>query len=117
MKISSVIGLVVVAVVVLRAAYDFIQKQLNEAASTPPGLPPAQPRRVRRGQRVAPPMASEPESVTAPSAPHLDASDMQVTRAVRAQPRMQFRGPAALRQAIVAREVLGLPLSLRPPRF
>jgi hypothetical protein len=30
---------------------------------------------------------------------------------------LQFRGTAALRQALVAREVLGLPLSLRPPRF
>jgi hypothetical protein len=29
---------------------------------------------------------------------------------------MQFRGSAAMRQAIVAREVLGPPLALRPPR-
>jgi hypothetical protein len=30
---------------------------------------------------------------------------------------MQFRGSVAMRQAIVAREVLGPPLCLRPPRF
>jgi len=50
-------------------------------------------------------------------APHLDSRDLVVTRPARAQARTQFRGAAALRQAIVAREVLGPPLCLRPPRF
>jgi hypothetical protein len=30
---------------------------------------------------------------------------------------MEFKGKAALRRAIIAQEVLGPPLSLRPPRF
>ena len=51
------------------------------------------------------------------AAPHLDASDLVVTRPARALSRSQFRGQAALRQAIVAREVLGPPLCLRPPRY
>jgi len=40
-----------------------------------------------------------------------------VTRPARAHSRRQFRGSAALREAVIAREVLGLPLALRPPRF
>jgi hypothetical protein len=71
-------------------------------------------RRVRNAPALAP-IVPEP---TAPAAAvHLDASSLVVTRPARAQTRTQFRGSAALRQAIVAREVLGLPLSLRPPRF
>jgi len=84
---------------------------------SPIAVPPPVPRRTRRVRNVPPRLA--PESEPEPSAPvaavHLDA--LVVTRPARAQSRLQFRGTAALRQALVAREVLGLPLSLRPPRF
>lgn len=99
---------------------------IGRAASDSPGpasiaVPPPVPRRVRRIRNVPPRLAPEPEPEPAPSAPaaavHLDASSLVVTRPARAHTRMQFRGTAALRQALVAREVLGPPLSLRPPRF
>ena len=64
----------------------------------------------------APAPAPEPAPVAATPAPHLDETSLVVTRPARAHPRSQFRGASALRQAIVAREVLGPPLSLRPPR-
>jgi hypothetical protein len=120
MKVS-VFGFVVFAIVVIvaaRGAFAFLQKLVEESSATPPVPPPAQPRRVRRARPVAAPkVAPEPEPAAPPPAAHLDASDLQVTRPARAHARTQFRGSAALRQAIVAREVLGPPLSLRPPRF
>jgi hypothetical protein len=99
---------------------------IGRAASDSPGpasiaVPPPVPRRVRRIRNVPPRLATEPEQEPAPPAPvaavHLDASSLVVTRPARAQSRVQFRGASALRQAIIAREVLGPPLSLRPPRF
>ena len=119
-----VIGLAITlgafVVVRLGAMIDALKK-LAEAAS-PPALPPAMPRRARRtgnppaGSAVVP---SEPEpSLASPVPPaHLDVGDLQVTRPPRARPRAQFFGRSALRQAVIAREVLGPPLSLRPPRF
>jgi hypothetical protein len=84
---------------------------------SPIAVPPPVPRRTRRVRNAPPPIAPEPEP-SAPVAPiHLDDTSLVVTRPARAHTRMQFRGSAALRQALVAREVLGLPLSLRPPRF
>jgi hypothetical protein len=82
-------------------------------AATPPPLT----RRTRRVRNVPPPVAPEPESPAPVAAPHLDATSLVVTRPARAHARGQFRGASALRQAIVAREVLGPPLALRPPRF
>jgi len=86
---------------------------------SPIAVPPPVPRRTRRIRNVPPRPEAEPEPTPpAPAAAaHLDASSLVVTRPARAHTRMQFRGSAALRQALVAREVLGLPLSLRPPRF
>ena len=75
------------------------------------------PRRTRRVRNTPPPLAPEPEPLAPVAAIHLDASSLVVTRPARAHSRGQFRGSAALRQAVIAREVLGLPLSLRPPRF
>jgi len=82
-------------------------------AATPPPLT----RRTRRVRKASAPVAEEPPAPAPVAAPHLDASSLVVTRPARAHARTQFRGAAALRQAVVAREVLGLPLSLRPPRF
>jgi hypothetical protein len=59
----------------------------------------------------------EPEAPAPVVATHLDATSLVVTRPARAHSRRQFRGSAALREAVIAREVLGLPLALRPPRF
>jgi hypothetical protein len=92
-----------------------IKAEAGEPA--PIAVPPLPvPRRTRR-VRNAPPLVVEPESPAPVVAAHLDASSLVVTRPARAHTRTQFRGSAALRQALVAREVLGLPLSLRPPRF
>ena len=84
---------------------------------SPIAVPPPVPRRVRRVRNAPPPLAPEPEPSPPVAAVHLDDTSLVVTRPARAQSRVQFRGTAALRQALVAREVLGLPLSLRPPRF
>ena len=79
--------------------------------------PPPVTRRTRRVRNAPPPLAPEPEAPAPVVATHLDATSLVVTRPARAHTRTQFRGSAALRQALFAREVLGLPLSLRPPRF
>ena len=111
--IKIVIGVVAFAVWVAGK----LKAEAGEPASI--AVPPPVPRRVRRIRNVPPRLAPEPEPV--PSAPvaavHLDDTSLVVTRPARAHTRLQFRGSAALRQALVAREVLGLPLSLRPPRF
>ena len=88
-----------------------------EASVEPTPLPPPVPRRTRRVRNAPPPLAPEPEPSAPVAAMHLDDTSLVVTRPARAHTRTQFRGSAALRQALVAREVLGLPLSLRPPRF
>ena len=108
----------VVAVVAARGAFAFLQKLVAESTATPPGLPPAQPRRARRARGpTAKPAVEAPAPAPVPAPPaHLDVGDLQVARPARARSRAQFSGRAALRQAIVAREVLGPPLALRPPR-
>ena len=107
------------------ALVAFVIWVIGKAASASSGpaplaaTPPPVARRTRR-VRNAPAPASAPAAPFAPApaaAAHLDASSLVVTRPARAHTRTQFRGSAALRQAIVAREVLGLPLALRPPRF
>ena len=110
--IKVVIGLVAFA------AWVF-GKITGEAGQPAPlaAPPPPTARRTRRG-RIAPASVAPSPVLAAPVAvAHLDASSLVVTRPARAQSRLQFRGSAALRRALVAREVLGLPLSLRPPRF
>jgi hypothetical protein len=84
---------------------------------SPIAVPPLVPRRTRRVRNAPPPLTPEPAPSAPVAATHLDATSLVVTRPARAHTRTQFRGSAALRQALVAREVLGLPLSLRPPRF
>ena len=119
----GVVALAVIAFVAVRAVVEFINKLAAQASAKPPALPPAQPRRALRNRKAASKVSPAPSApvAPAPSAPsppaHLDASSLQVTRPARARSRPQFFGRSALRQAIVAREVLGLPLALRPPRF
>ena len=118
----SVVEFVVFAVVVIVAArggFAFLKKLMDEASAAPmAATPPPVPRRVRRARKAAAaaPSAPEPEAPVAAPAPHLDVTSLVVTRPARAHARSQLRGASALRQAIVAREVLGPPLSLRPPR-
>jgi hypothetical protein len=103
-------------------AYQQLKAKAEQPAPTAMAAPPPLPRRVRKPRPAAKPAAKAAEEPAEGSArpaatPHLDASDLVVTRPARALSRSQFRGAAALRQAIVAREVLGPPLCLRPPRF
>lgn len=89
-------------------------------ASGPMAAPPPVPRRARRARSAPGVLAEEAaadagESVAAPARPP-EASGLRVTRPASARVRAEFRGVAALRRAVVAREVLGPPLSLRPPR-
>jgi hypothetical protein len=109
--IKVVIGLVACA------AWAIGKLKGSEEPAPMTATPPPVPRRTRRVRNAPPAVAPEPEPSLPVAAPHLDASSLVVTRPARALPRSQFRGSAALRQAVVAREVLGLPLSLRPPRF
>ena len=109
--IKIVIGVVAFAV--------WVAGKLKAEAGQPSpiAVPPPVPRRIRRIRNVPPTLAPEPEPSAPVAAVHLDDTSLVVTRPARTHTRMQFRGSAALRQALVAREVLGPPLSLRPPRF
>jgi hypothetical protein len=109
--------------------YQQMKAKAEQPAPTAMAAPPPIPRRARKprvaaakgvvaAKNVAKPADESAEgSVRPAAAPHLDSSSLVVTRPARALSRAQFRGAAALRQAIVAREVLGPPLCLRPPRF
>lgn len=104
-------------------AYQQMKAKAEQPAPTAMAAPPPIPRRARRPRAVAPKGAAKPaeEPAEGPArpaaAPRPESPGLVVTRAARAPSRPQFRGAAALRQAIVAREVLGPPLCLRPPRF
>lgn len=106
-------------------AYQQMKAKAEQPAPTAMAAPPPLPRRARkpRAPKPATKLSAEPskepaEGAARPAPPaHLDSASLVVTRPARAQSRTQFRGAAALRQAIVAREVLGPPLCLRPPRF
>jgi len=92
----------------------------GEPPPTPPPLPTTPLRRLRKRALKTPPAtpASAPEPV--PVAPPVAAVAPVVTqpllrfghRAIR----KEFASREALRRAIIAQEVLGPPLSLRPPR-
>lgn len=114
-------ALVIKAVIALVAFAAWAYGKIKGAEAPAPiaATPPPLTRRARRVRNAPAPAPAAPEPTTpAPVvAPHLDASSLQVARPVRVRARPQFLGRSALRQAIVAREVLGPPLSLRPPRF
>ena len=97
--------------------YQQLKAKVEQPAPTAMAAPPPIPRRARKPRGPAKPVAQaaeEPAPVPVRPAP-TPALDVPV-RPVRASARPRFRGAAALRQAIVAREVLGPPLCLRPPR-
>ena len=124
MEAASVFKLLLAAGGFAVWAYQQVRAKVEQPTPTAMAAPPPIPRRVRKPRAAAPKNAAKPaeepaEGSVRPSsaAVHLDASSLVVTRPARAHTRVQFRGTAALRQALVAREVLGPPLSLRPPRF
>ena len=86
----------------------------EEAEAAPPPVPVAAPRRARRARPPAPPAAVEADEGPAapPPAPVAAAAPSVARRAPSAHAR-DFATRAALRRAVVAREVLGPPLSLR----
>lgn len=114
---DSEIVIKIVIGVVMFAVWVANKIKVEAGQPAPIAVPPSVPRRTRRVRNAPPPLAPEPEPSALVAATHLDDTSLVVTRPARAQSRLQFRGSAALRQAIIAREVLGLPLSLRPPRF
>ena len=123
MEAASVFKLLLAAGGFAVWAYQQVKAKAEQPAPTAMAAPPPIPRRARKPRPALAPKnttkpAEEPaEGPARTASPHLDVSNLVVTRPARAQSRSQFRGAAALRQAIVAREVLGPPLCLRPPRF
>jgi hypothetical protein len=115
-------ALLIKAGIALVAAVLWVIGKAASVSSSPAPMaaaPPPLTRRARRVRNAPVPVAATPapEAPASLAATHLDASSLVVTRPARAHTRGQFRGSAALRQAVIAREVLGLPLALRPPRF
>jgi len=112
--------LIKAAIALVAAALWVIGKAASASSGSAPmaATPPPLMRRARRVRNAPAPVAATPapEAPVSLAATHLDASSLVVTRPARAHTRGQFRGSAALRQAVIAREVLGLPLALRPPR-
>lgn len=111
------IGICILVVSVLRG-----MQASTKSSELPSNLPPLPtPRRLRKrvtvapAQNVPPPLASVVTTVAVPVtlapmvAVALPRYGQQVIRG-------EFSSRAALRRAIIAQEVLGLPLSLRPPR-
>ncbi|MBM3867946.1 MAG: hypothetical protein FJ384_03335 [Verrucomicrobia bacterium] len=98
-------------------AYRQLKAKAEQPAPSVMTAPPPIPRRVRRPRSAAKPApAPAPEPAAAPVRPEPVARPVVAERTPVRPDRAQFRGAAALRRAIVAREVLGPPLCLRPPR-
>jgi hypothetical protein len=110
------LGLVFAVITIVKALVEYVMKARETVAA--PIAPPAIPRRTRRTRPPALKSSPEPVSEVPPvlGATHLDASNLQVTRPAHAKVCADFRGRGALRRAMIAREVLGPPLALRPPR-
>lgn len=112
-------ALAIKVVLALAAAVVWVFGKLKGSEAPAPivATPPPLARRTRRARSAPAAVAPEPAAPTPPAPAHLDDTSLVVTRPGRAHARSQFFGRSALRQAIVAREVLGPPLALRPPRF
>ena len=91
----------------------------SEAPPTPPPLPTTPPRRLRKRMLKSPAPAEE-ETFVAPTAVPVVSRVPIITQPLirygHHAVRKEFASPAALRRAIIAQEVLGPPLSERPPR-
>ena len=87
----------------------------GETEAVPPPVPPAPPRRVRRAPASLVPAPAEPRE-EGPAPAELPPPRVALPAVVRPAPSphaRDFATRAALRRAVVAREVLGKPLSLR----
>jgi hypothetical protein len=89
-------------------------------APTPPPLPPTPLRRLRKRSPKAPaPVEEETPRVPAvrPAVSRVPVITQPLMRYGHHAIRQEFASRAALRRAIIAQEVLGPPLSERPPRL
>lgn len=89
------------------------------AQPTPPPLPPAPPRRLRKRSLKTPVPAPEEPAPAPPTtvAARVPVITQPLIRYGQHAIRREFATRAALRRAIIAQEVLGPPLSERPPRL
>ena len=87
--------------------------------TSPPPLPTPSPRRLRKRMLKTPaPAPEEPSPVPpAPVASRVPVITQPLIRYGHHAIRQEFATRAALRRAIIAQEVLGPPLSERPPRL
>jgi len=86
-----------------------------EASSAPPPLPaPRAPYRPRR--RATPTAAAAVPAAPAVTPAPAPAASAPPPAVMRRPVRFRFAGAADLRRAFIASEVLGRPVSLRPPR-
>ena len=90
----------------------------GEPPPTPPPLPTTPLRRLRKRALKTPPPApvSEPVPMAPPVAAVAPVVTQPLLRFGHRAIRKEFASREALRRAIIAQEVLGPPLSLRPPR-
>ncbi len=103
--------LIAAVIALLRWVAGKMSAEEETPAPLPPPVPAPRPRRIRRAE----PLAAAPDpgpraDARPPSA--LPSAPMPSPRRVSPYAR-DFRDPASLRRAVVAREVLGPPLSLR----
>ncbi len=84
---------------------------------TPPPLPPAPPRRLRKRSLKTPVPAPEEPAPPTTVAARVPVITQPLIRYGQHAIRREFATRAALRRAIIAQEVLGPPLSERPPRL
>jgi hypothetical protein len=108
--------LIAALIAALRWMAGKMSSEEEEPAPLPPPVPAPRPRRVRR---PAPPPAAVADFREGPAVRVAPPPPAPVAAPPRVAPRpvsrfaREFRDPAALRRAVVAREVLGPPLSLR----
>lgn len=109
--------LIAAVIALLRWIAGRMSAEEEEPATLPPPVPAPRPRRIRRTAPVTVPSPSAAE----PPAPRLPAPPPAAPAFVAPRPAPRrasayardFRDVAALRRAVVAREVLGPPVSLR----
>jgi hypothetical protein len=100
----------IAAIVVVRSF------MLSGTSDTPPPLPATPPRRPRKRGVKAPAMPVAASDDAAPAAPPAVMALPPVV-APSPRPRRDFATRTGLRRAVIAQEVLGPPVALRPPRW
>lgn len=105
--------LIAAVIALLRWVAGKMSDEEEAPAALPPPVPATRPRRMRRAE---PPRLPEPPAASPEPRPRAEA---RPPAAAQPSPRRvspyarDFRDSASLRRAVVAREVLGPPLSLR----